>query len=269
MANYESDYYEQKELWGRNLLEIPAEKERILETIAFIPSDVLTILDVGCGNGAFLNALPNKYKAVGLDRSEEALKYVRTDKVCGDITSLPFESKTFDLVTCLEVLEHLPSGVFEKACSEIQRVSKKYIMVSVPNSEKLVYHLVICPQCCCFYNPHRHVRSFDPKKLETLFEGFYLVELREIGPVEYYPTYNQALTVAYRLWKNVIPPSTAICPQCGYRPSGNSSSSYVNTKTSDVSAYMAKWLKAVAKFLWRPLKRRRWLLALYERKQQG
>lgn len=174
MAGYESKYYDQTELWEKDLLSIPAERERITSTIELIPSDVRTILDVGCGNGAFLNSLSDMYEAVGLDSSQEALKYVKTKAIHGDITALPFKSASFDLVTCLEVLEHLPSDVFEKALPELQRVSKKYIIISVPNDEDLDFSLVICPACRCWYNPNRHVRSFDSEKLNPRFAHFWL-----------------------------------------------------------------------------------------------
>ncbi len=244
---------------------MPAERERITSTIRLIPSDVRTILDVGCGNGAFLNSLPDVYEAVGLDSSQEALKYVRTTAVQGDISALPFESTSFDLVTCLEVLEHLPSGIFEKALLELQRVSKKYIIISVPNHEDLDYHLVICPACHCWYNPNRHVRSFDSEKLKTLFEHFALSELKEVGPLEPRPRYNRFLYAAYRLWRNASPPGTAVCPQCGYQPTVGEQSVFT-VESGGLPSYVLRLLKPFAKIIWRPQLRRRWLLALYVRK---
>ncbi|MEM2045693.1 MAG: class I SAM-dependent methyltransferase [Candidatus Bathyarchaeia archaeon] len=264
MANFERAYYEQTELWNRDFLAIPAERERIIQTIALIPTDVLSILDVGCGNGAFLNSLPAMYQAVGLDSSHEALKYVKTKAIQGDIASLPFESASFDLVTCLEVLEHLPSTVFERALSEIERVSRKYIIISVPNSEPLDYSLVICPSCRCWYNPHRHVRSFTPERLRTLFSSkFKLSVLKEIGPLEPYPTYNRFLYAAYRLWRSAPPPSTAVCPQCGYQTHDSTIAS--TPEQQGFLRYMLKLIKLPAKAIWRPRWSHRWLLALYER----
>lgn len=268
VENFECRYYEQAELWEKDLLSIPAERERILETIALIPPDVRTILDVGCGNGAFLNSLPSTYEAVGLDFSEEALKYVRTKAVRGNVSNLPFGSKSFDLVTCLEVLEHLPSGIFEKAISEIQRVAKKYIIVSVPNSEDLHYHLVRCPECCCWFNPNRHVRSFNVQKLAKLFEQFTLVEFREIGPLECRPKYNLFLYTIYRFWKGTLPPPMAICPQCGYQAFRDSELVVTDRGRSGkpFSALIMKLLKIIAK-LFRSQNKRRWLLLLYTRKE--
>lgn len=268
MANFESQYYDQADLWNRDLLSIEAERERINTIIELIPSDVRTILDVGCGNGVFLNALPDKYHAIGLDSSQEALKYVKTEAVKGDIAALPFESKSFDLVTCLEVLEHLPFDTFNKAIQELQRVSRKYIIISVPNDQYLDYHLVICPMCRCWYNPYRHVRSFNSEKLKTLFERFVLSELKEIGPFEPRKYYNRYLLAAYRLWRNIYPPSTAVCPQCGYQLIGCRSSGSA-IKSGGILFHVSKLVKPFVKIIWRTQWRRRWLLAIYIKKVDG
>jgi len=267
MTNFERDYYEQSALWEKDFLSIPAERERIIRTIELIPPDVQTILDAGCGNGAFLNSLPDRYQAIGLDFSQEALQYVKSKAIRGDIAALPFEAASFDLVTCLEVLEHLPSPVFEKALSELQRVSKKYIIISVPNDEDLDFALVICPACRCWYNPHRHVRSFSAGKLKTLFERFALSELQEVGPLEPRPQYNRFLYAAYRLWRNASPPSTAVCPQCGYETAESQISGA--TEQRGFLPYGITLIKMVAKAIWRPRWSHRWLLALYVRNEDG
>lgn len=267
MAEFEREYYEQAELWSKDFFDMPAERERVSRTITLIPADVQTILDVGCGNGVFLNSLPDKYQAIGLDSSQEALKHVKTKAIHGDITSLPFEPASFDLVTCLEVLEHIPSTLFEKALTELERVSKRYIIISVPNNQDLDYHLVICPSCRCWFNPNRHVRSFNAKSLKTLFTQFELAELQEIGPIEPYPRYNRYLYAAYRLWKNTPPPSTAVCPQCGYQPSGGELAEDIEVK--GLLSYALGLLKPLAKVIWHPQRHRRWLLALYVRKDLG
>ena len=262
MATFEREYYEQTELWEKDLLSIPAERERIFHTIELIPPDVRTILDVGCGNGAFLNSLPDVYEAVGLDSSQEGLKYVKSKAVHGDITALPFESASFDLVTCLEVLEHLPFTLFERALSEIARVSRKYIIISVPNNEDLDYSLVICPACRCWFNPTRHVRSFDEKRLRTLFPLFRLSTLKEIGPLEPRPRYNRYIYAAYRLWRNAPPPDTALCPQCGYKVGIQALTAGPRGR---LISPMLNLIKSSAKLIWRPQVRARWLLALYIR----
>lgn len=271
MAGFENEYYEQALLWEQDFWSIPEEKERIERTIALIPQDAHTLLDVGCGNGSFLNSLPDKFKAIGLDSSKEALRHVRTEAVYGDIADLPFEDDSFDVVTCLEVLEHLPSAVFERALDEIQRVSKKYIIISVPNREGLDYHLVKCPQCSCWYHPYRHLREFERDTLKGLFNHFTLCCIEEIGPFVQNPTYDKYVFAAYRSLKSSPPPKTAVCPQCGLRgeeivkPRGkidrNNNMPFLwKTKFTLIGLRL---IKLFANIIWRPQLRRKWLLTLY------
>src|SRR5207248_2744355 len=73
------------------------------------------ILDVGCGTGANLQMLANYGVAEGVDISPEALEFCRTrglSKVkLGPAEALPFEDGAFDLVTGLDVVEHLDDDV--------------------------------------------------------------------------------------------------------------------------------------------------------------
>src|SRR5207302_9025907 len=69
------------------------------------------ILDVGCGTGANLQMLAQHGASEGVDVSPEALEFCRArglSKVkLGAAESLPFEDASFDLVTGLDVVEHL------------------------------------------------------------------------------------------------------------------------------------------------------------------
>jgi SAM-dependent methyltransferase len=69
------------------------------------------ILDVGCGTGANLLMLSKYGEAEGVDVSEDALAFCRErglDKVrLGAGEKLPYEDGTFDLVTALDVVEHM------------------------------------------------------------------------------------------------------------------------------------------------------------------
>src|SRR5437016_2730592 len=73
------------------------------------------ILDVGCGTGANLQMLANYGVAEGVDVSPEALEFCRArglSKVkLGPAEALPFEDTSFDLVTGLDVVEHLDDDV--------------------------------------------------------------------------------------------------------------------------------------------------------------
>ena len=73
------------------------------------------ILDVGCGTGANLKMLAAYGSAEGVDISPQAVDFCRErglDSVkLGAIEDLPYESDSFDLVTALDVVEHLDDDV--------------------------------------------------------------------------------------------------------------------------------------------------------------
>jgi ubiquinone/menaquinone biosynthesis C-methylase UbiE len=81
------------------------------------------ILDCGCGFGSFYN-LTKDLNTIYLDISLNLLKKfnIKTNKICGDILNLPFKDNSFDLILCINVLEHVD---YKKALSKIRRVLKK------------------------------------------------------------------------------------------------------------------------------------------------
>jgi SAM-dependent methyltransferase len=84
----------------------------------------LSILDVGCGTGANLEMLTEFGDAEGVDVSAEALSFCRDrglDKVrSGEAEALPYEDGSFDMVTGLDVVEHLDDDV--AGLKEMRRV---------------------------------------------------------------------------------------------------------------------------------------------------
>jgi SAM-dependent methyltransferase len=87
----------------------------------------LQILDIGCGTGATMDHLKRLGEVQGVDLSEFPLKFSRRRGhrrvLCASATELPFENRSFDLVTALDVIEHLDDDV--KGLSEIRRVLKE------------------------------------------------------------------------------------------------------------------------------------------------
>ena len=73
------------------------------------------ILDVGCGTGANLLMLSQYGDAEGVDVSEDALAFCRERGLeqvkLGAAEKLPYEDGTFDLVTALDVVEHLDNDL--------------------------------------------------------------------------------------------------------------------------------------------------------------
>lgn len=89
------------------------------------------ILDAGCGEGVLVEELIKEgYNAVGID-----INYCSRFVIMGDIKNLPFSNESFDLVLCLDVLEHINFNEQEKAIKEIYRVIKHggEVIFSLPN----------------------------------------------------------------------------------------------------------------------------------------
>jgi SAM-dependent methyltransferase len=101
------------------------------------PGGPLALLDMGCGTGATLMALGRFGKATGCDISPEAVSYCRSrglDRVVlqpGPVT-LPFPDGSFDLVTGLDVIEHVEDDA--AMLGEIARVLKPggAVLLTVP-----------------------------------------------------------------------------------------------------------------------------------------
>jgi len=86
----------------------------------------LRILDVGCGTGANLEMLAQFGEAEGVDVSDDALEFCRAKGLKthkGLAEKLPFADESFDLVTALDVVEHLDDDV--SGLKEMNRVLKK------------------------------------------------------------------------------------------------------------------------------------------------
>jgi SAM-dependent methyltransferase len=94
------------------------------------------ILDVGCGTGANLLMLSKYGDAEGVDISEDALAFCRErglQKVThGAAEELPYDDGTFDLVTALDVVEHIDDDA--AGLREMRRVLRPggHVLLFVP-----------------------------------------------------------------------------------------------------------------------------------------
>ncbi|HEV7797992.1 MAG TPA: methyltransferase domain-containing protein [Pyrinomonadaceae bacterium] len=84
----------------------------------------INILDVGCGTGANLELLAQFGEAAGVDVSSDALSFCRARGLVnvkqGAAEALPYADSSFDLVTGLDVVEHLDDDL--AGLKEMRRV---------------------------------------------------------------------------------------------------------------------------------------------------
>lgn len=244
--------FNRSDLWGR---ERPLEeKARLQELLSLIPANVSSILDAGCGDGALVNRLASRYsQVIGLDLSLEALRYVRVSKLLASLKSIPFPDRSFDLVICSEVLEHLPEDIYISASTELQRVANKYLLISVPNNELLEQGMMKCGWCGTVFHSFGHVRTFTVTGLQHHFPQFELYKHILVGPTVKW--FSSRWLLRIRQWAGgwALNP-LATCPHCGNQES------FVSRRTPLVVA---------SNLLYRMLPGRveqRWLVALFKRR---
>jgi len=94
------------------------------------------ILDAGCGSGRTLDELQRYGSVTGIDASRRALAAARarghSRVFAARVERLPFEDASFDLITCLDVIEHTPDDV--ASLRELRRVARPgaRMLVTVP-----------------------------------------------------------------------------------------------------------------------------------------
>jgi ubiquinone/menaquinone biosynthesis C-methylase UbiE len=98
-----------------------------------------SVLDVGCGNGYFLEQLQGRGLTLhGTDIVDKAKSKPFAFAQAG-VEHLPFADKSIDVVTCSHVLEHIID--LPRAVSELKRVARRQLMVVVPCQRWYFYTL--------------------------------------------------------------------------------------------------------------------------------
>jgi 2-polyprenyl-3-methyl-5-hydroxy-6-metoxy-1,4-benzoquinol methylase len=109
-----------------------------------------SLLDAGCGQGHLLTrALDRGIRSAGIDISEAAkdffdsstgAKYPSDSFTLCSLTDIPFPDRSFDLVLCLDVLEHLTIFDIFAAVSELVRVARHRLICSINLDNPYYFH---------------------------------------------------------------------------------------------------------------------------------
>ncbi|HCY86763.1 MAG TPA: SAM-dependent methyltransferase [Desulfobacteraceae bacterium] len=139
------------------------------------------VLDIGCGEGRHMVRACQEKDTIctGADFGFDNLEFTRNklrfheaiddlscrdwNLSCMDITAMPFDSESFDVVLCSEVLEHIPED--ETAIDELIRIVKpgRTLAVSVPRAwpERICWKL-----SDEYFNANMgHVRIYSQKEI--------------------------------------------------------------------------------------------------------
>ncbi len=135
-----------------------------------------SILDVGCGDGSHLlflsKVLPETY--LGIDIEQESIERCKTyhphlQFQTGNIYKLPLPDHSYDIVLCMEVLEHLDTP--QNALQELLRTARKGIIISVPWEPWFqLGNLARGKYLRSFGNHPEHLQHWNPKSFALLIK---------------------------------------------------------------------------------------------------
>ena len=153
--------------WDRGVKKFPIHTMNWINR--FIPNNI-SVLDIGCGDGTFLERLKNEKgcQAYGIDISNIAISKVNEKGIpsivasAEDLDNFGRES-CFDVVVCSHLLEHIEND--DGLVKNIARLTKQFAIIAVPND--------------CSYPEHtgEHVRKYTKESLiKLLVEHFRIIE---------------------------------------------------------------------------------------------
>ena len=149
--------------------------DRLRRTLAALPDREGSLLDVGVGEGTWLDMLARERPALrlaALDLSRQRLADLRvrhadgTDiaKHHGDVSAMPLPDGSFDVVTLLEVVEHVPD--WRGAVREALRVARRRVLITVPYREELM--TTVCVHCHHPTPLWGHLHRFDDHSFDDI-----------------------------------------------------------------------------------------------------
>jgi len=149
-----------------------------------------TILDIGCGEGRFLNRISEKHKNItlyGLDISEEMIKIARnqnvknTNYIIGESENIPLPSNSVNSIFCLNSFHHFPNPT--ESFIEMKRLLKT-------QGEIIIGDIWVFPVVREFINAYLpfsksgDVRMYSKRDLKKIIEplGLQLVYFKIVSP---------------------------------------------------------------------------------------
>jgi ubiquinone/menaquinone biosynthesis C-methylase UbiE len=100
-----------------------------------------TLIDIGAGNGYLLRQIHERHpnlKLTAFDIMEKGESEIY-DYVRGNVESLPFPDKSFDVVTCSHTVEHLLK--LDQCMKELVRIARKQVFIVTPCQRYFYYTL--------------------------------------------------------------------------------------------------------------------------------
>jgi len=164
------------------------------------------LLDVPCGMGWGTSLITGCSTIAGVDVSEEAIVEARhrygklANFHVGSMASLDFPDHSFDVIACLEGIEHVSRDVAQHFIGEAHRILR--------DGGTLLLSSPYCKNGKHSGNPH-HVYEYQPDEIHALLRPRFDIEVSAERAVD-------NLTVLFLRARRIgIPPGDATAPESG------------------------------------------------------
>ena len=140
------------------------------------------VLDLGCGPGFLIPPLLAAGAQVwAADGSAPAVARVNARHEenplwrGASVTAsgrVPLPDGSFDLVCCVETIEHLPREAVPSLIGEIRRLLAPggRALLTTPDEEDLERSMIFCPECGAEFHKVQHITSWSVSSLATILE---------------------------------------------------------------------------------------------------
>lgn len=173
-------------------------KDIVLDTINrhLTKNSETKVLDIGCGSGLMLNALEGVGQTFGMDMSDEAISFSK-EIFGGKVekgflpNSIPYEESFFNLITALDVIEHVDDDIASLKAIRSHLISEGKAVITVPA------YMFLWSK---FDELNQHKRRYTISELqEKLVSAGFTVE-----KISYFNTLLFPAVFAVRLLNNIL-----------------------------------------------------------------
>ncbi len=191
---------------------IVANRRMTEATVAAIPADARSIIDIGCGDGTYAHDLKIRFPNVaftGFDPAVEAIgiakrKFPEVEYVMGDLLNPEtFPKRKFDVAIMRGVIHHLPDA--EAGITNAIRLSDRVILIEPNGNNPILKWLE--------RNSHYHLeheeQSYSSRQLLEWCErtGYVVTKIDFIGFVPFFfPTIPAIIIHFFQPWLEKISP---------------------------------------------------------------
>lgn len=169
-----------------------------------IPLANKAVLDVGCGGGLLSEALAiSGAKVTGVDMNEILIaiaknhakqQKLKVDYYCKDIETITETGQRFDIITCMELLEHVPDpSQMIKSCATLTKPGGKLFFSTINRNFKSYLFAIVGAEYVMNWLPkgtHNYLQFIRPSELIHWTQAARL-QLVDLTGIQYYPFKNE------------------------------------------------------------------------------